>query len=238
MAGQSLEVNTPGNTVTLVLFLQLAEPRTLEHCLLPVDRLCLQFTRKLQQLHSSFRSTTVKTLPAAHPRSSPWRGVTARTSKDSPAPTPVLALTTMPKNKGKGGKNRRRGKNENESEKRELVFKEDGQEYAQVIKMLGNGRLEAMCFDGVRRLCHIRGKLRKKVWINTSDIILIGLRDYQDNKADVILKYNADEARSLKAYGELPEHAKINETDTFGPGDDDEIQFDDIGDDDEDIDDI
>ncbi|XP_008627521.2 PREDICTED: eukaryotic translation initiation factor 1A, X-chromosomal, partial [Corvus brachyrhynchos] len=139
---------------------------------------------------------------------------------------------------GKGGKNRRRGKNENESEKRELVFKEDGQEYAQVIKMLGNGRLEALCFDGVKRLCHIRGKLRKKVWINTSDIILIGLRDYQDNKADVILKYNADEARSLKAYGELPEHAKINETDTFGPGDDDEIQFDDIGDDDEDIDDI
>ncbi|KAK3541541.1 hypothetical protein QTP86_029168, partial [Hemibagrus guttatus] len=175
----------------------------------------------------------------------------------------------MPKNKGKGGKNRRRGKNENESEKRELVFKEDGQEYAQVIKMLGNGRLEAMCFDGIKRLCHIRGKLRKKVWINTSDIILIGLRDYQDTKADVILKYNADEARSLKAYGELPEHgiclpgihlhltdlliqsfvinilffspllsaAKINETDTFGPGDDDEIQFDDIGDDDEDIDD-
>lgn len=148
------------------------------------------------------------------------------------------ALTAMPKNKGKGGKNRRRGKNENESEKRELVFKEDGQEYAQVIKMLGNGRLEAMCFDGIKRLCHIRGKLRKKVWINTSDIILVGLRDYQDNKADVILKYNADEARSLKAYGELPEHAKINETDTFGPGDDDEIQFDDIGDDDEDIDDI
>ena len=39
----------------------------------------------------------------------------------------------MPKNKGKGGKNRRRGKNENEAMKRELVFKEDGQEYAQVI---------------------------------------------------------------------------------------------------------
>ena len=64
---------------------------------------------------------------------------------------------------GKGGKNRRRGKNENESDKRELVFKEDGQEYAQVVKMLGNGRLEAYCFDGVTRLCHIRGKLRKKV---------------------------------------------------------------------------
>ncbi|PRD35261.1 UNVERIFIED_CONTAM: Eukaryotic translation initiation factor 1A, X-chromosomal [Trichonephila clavipes] len=107
---------------------------------------------------------------------------------------------------GKGGKNRRRGKNENETEKRELVFREDGQVYAQVIKMLGDGRLDAMCFDGVKRLCHIRGKLRKKVWINQGDIILLGLRDFQDSKADVILKYNPDEARNLKAYGELPEH--------------------------------
>ena len=84
------------------------------------------------------------------------------------------------------------------------MFKADGQ----VIKMLGNGQLEAMCFDGVKRLCHIRGKLRK-VWINTSDVLLVGLQDYQDNKADVILKYNADEARSLKAYGELPEHGNV-----------------------------
>ncbi|EMR64096.1 Eukaryotic translation initiation factor 1A, X-chromosomal [Eutypa lata] len=127
----------------------------------------------------------------------------------------------MPKNKGKGGKNRRRGKNEADNEKRELTFKEDGQEYAQVVKMLGNGRLEAMCFDGEKRLAHIRGKLRKKVWINQGDIILLSLRDYQDEKGDVILKYTADEARSLKAYGELPENAKINETDTYARGDDD-----------------
>lgn len=81
--------------------------------------------------------------------------------------------------------------------------------------MLGNGRLEALCFDGEKRLAHIRGKLRKKVWINQGDIILLSLREYQDEKGDVILKYSADEARSLKAYGELPESAKINETDTY-----------------------
>lgn len=28
----------------------------------------------------------------------------------------------------------------------------------------------------------------------------------KDNKADVILKYNAAEARSLKGYGKLPEY--------------------------------
>lgn len=146
----------------------------------------------------------------------------------------------MPKNKGKGGKNRRRGKNENETEKRELVFKEDGQEYAQVLKMLGNGRLDAMCFDGIKRLCHIRGKLRKKVWINTGDIILLGLRDYQDTKADVILKYTPDEARNLKTYGELPDTVKIESNlaseDTSG---DIEFEFqDDSEEEDEDVDDI
>ncbi|CAI9293017.1 unnamed protein product [Lactuca saligna] len=93
----------------------------------------------------------------------------------------------MPKNKGKGGKNRKRGKNEADDEKRELVFKEDGQEYAQVLRMLGNGRCEAMCIDGTKRLCHIRGKMHKKVWIAAGDIILVGLRDYQDDKADVSL---------------------------------------------------
>ena len=93
--------------------------------------------------------------------------------------------------------------------------------------MLGNGRLEALCFDGEKRLAHIRGKLRKKVWINQGDIILLSLRDYQDEKGDVILKYSADEARSLKAYGELPESAKINETDTYGhKGLEDNVEFD------------
>ena len=74
-------------------------------------------------------------------------------------PFDLFSLTQMVQ----GGKNRRRGKNENDDDKRELVFREDGQEYAQVTKMLGNGRLEAMCFDGEKRLAHIRGKMRKKV---------------------------------------------------------------------------
>jgi len=135
----------------------------------------------------------------------------------------------MPKNKGKGGKNRRRGKNESEV-KRELVFKQPGQEYAQVVRMLGNGRLEAFCFDGKNRLCHIRGKMRKRVWVNQGDIILLGLRDFQNDKADVILKYNEDEARRLKKMGELPMEAKINDVGDTGDPDNkvmqDEVPFD------------
>ena len=118
----------------------------------------------------------------------------------------------MPKNKGKGGKNRRRGKNQNEPTKRELVFKEEGtQEYALVTRMLGNGRCECNCFDGKTRLGHIRGSMRKKVWINKDDIILVSLREFQDDKCDIILKYSLDEARALIKNGQLPADTKLNE---------------------------
>lgn len=73
------------------------------------------------------------------------------------------------------------------------------------------------------------------MWINQSDIILIGLRDYQDAKADVILKYTPDEARNLKTYGEFPETVRINDTVTFvEDGFDEDIEFgDDISSNDE-----
>lgn len=131
----------------------------------------------------------------------------------------------MPKNKGKGGKNRKRGTNKNEPEKRELTTKEEGQQYAQVLKMLGNGRLEVYCFDGQKRLAIIRGKMRKKQWMRGGDIILVGIRDFQDGKCDVIGKYNPDEARQLIKMKEIPDTCKINEDDE-GPAGDADIVFD------------
>eukprot|EP01127_Copromyxa_protea_P006778 TRINITY_DN16765_c0_g1_i1.p1 TRINITY_DN16765_c0_g1~~TRINITY_DN16765_c0_g1_i1.p1 ORF type:complete len:180 (-),score=51.56 TRINITY_DN16765_c0_g1_i1:93-632(-) len=126
----------------------------------------------------------------------------------------------MPKNKGKGGKNRRRGKNESE-QKREIALKENGQEYGQVVRMLGNGRLEAFCFDGKKRLAHIRGKMRKRVWVNQGDIVLLGLREYQDDKADVLLKYHPDEARILQKRGLLPKDIIVEDNEGEQKNDDD-----------------
>ena len=40
---------------------------------------------------------------------------------------------------------------------------------------------------------------------------MIGLRDFGDDKGDVILKYYEEEAKELKELGEIPEHIKINE---------------------------
>eukprot|EP01035_Chromulina_nebulosa_P007140 gene7140-9628_t len=119
----------------------------------------------------------------------------------------------MPKNKGKGGKNYKKGKKRDEGEsRRELEFKEDGQEYAQVLRMLGDGRVALQCYDDVARTGLIRGTMRRRVWINTGDIVLIGLREFQPDRADVIHKYTTEEARNLQAFGELPASANINRT--------------------------
>ena len=58
-------------------------------------------------------------------------------------------------------------------------------------------------------------------------MVLLGLRDFQDSKADLILKYTPDEARLLKSYGELADTVKINENDQVeGEEDDLDVEFD------------
>lgn len=120
----------------------------------------------------------------------------------------------MPVKKGgKKGKKGKKVKDNNEIE-RPLEFKsiEDNQEYAQIIKLLGNCRCSVSCIDGIERLAHIRGTMtKKKQWIKVGDLVLVSLREFEQNKCDVIYLYTLKEARRLKLLGELPQDIKINE---------------------------
>ena len=99
-----------------------------------------------------------------------------------------------------------------------MTFKEDGQEYAQVLRMLGSGRIECVVPDGKKKTCTIRGSMKKRVWIHAGDVVLLGLREDfgDDGKADVMLKYYDYEARELQEeYDEIPSHWKIGEGGNF-----------------------
>ena len=135
----------------------------------------------------------------------------------------------MPRGRGIGGKNRKKGKALQTKEKRELIFKEDGHEYGQAIRLLGGGRVEVQCFDGKKRMGTIRGAMKNRVWIGSGDILLISLRDFGDDlKCDIILKYFDEEAKELQELEEIPDHIKIAEgavdadEDGFGLGDGDD----------------
>lgn len=104
----------------------------------------------------------------------------------------------------KGGKKVRRGAGKDFGSTKELLIKEDQQEYALIMKILGSERFECKCFDGQTRLGHVRGKMKKKVWITVGNYVLISLRDYQDSKCDIFHRYSDDEVRKLRNMGELP----------------------------------
>lgn len=129
--------------------------------------------------------------------------------------------------KGGGGNKRRKGKkggHGGDAKERELQFAEDGQTYARIERAMGSGRFEAHCFDGTKRMVHVRGTMHKRVWVNRDDIVLIGIRDFQQDKGDIILKYNADEAQKLMDYGELPSGSikRRNNTGQEGSDNDDD----------------
>ena len=47
-----------------------------------------------------------------------------------------------------------------------------------------------------------------QVWIWDGDIILVSLREFEDDVADIIHKYYRGEARSLVALKEIPESGR------------------------------
>ena len=109
----------------------------------------------------------------------------------------------MPKKKG--GHKKKRNKGKVSAPTRKITYKDDDQEYAQVEKLLGNRRVQCLCFDGITRICHIRGSMRKRCWVAVGDIVIISLRDFQDEKADIIHKYHTNEIRTLRNKGEIPD---------------------------------
>lgn len=86
---------------------------------------------------------------------------------------------------------------------RELVFADDGQQYAQVTKMLGHCRVLAKTEEG-EIMCKIRGSMQKRVYITPGDWVLAAARDISDS-SDIIAKYDPAEVAYLKRIGEIRE---------------------------------
>lgn len=95
--------------------------------------------------------------------------------------------------------------------KRELLLPTEDQSYAKVVRLLGNCRLECTIIDcntqaEVSKLGIIRHKIAGKArghFIGVGDIVLVSRRDFQDDKVDVLHKYNEEEVDRLVNMGEL-----------------------------------
>jgi translation initiation factor 1A len=80
------------------------------------------------------------------------------------------------------------------------IIEKEYEVYACVIKLLGNCRAQVLCDDGNETIGIIRGSLRrfnKRVLIESGDIVVVSKRDFQDNKVDIVHKYNLEQCKIL-----------------------------------------
>lgn len=102
-------------------------------------------------------------------------------------------------------RNAKRGR---QQKRREFVEVGEGQMWALVQDLLGNGRVRVFCEDEVVRIARIRGSLRKyskKEIIERGDVVLVAGRDFSDDKVDLFHKYTTEEVSQMLRYGDVPE---------------------------------
>ena len=116
----------------------------------------------------------------------------------------------------RGGRNFKKGRKKKDITHEKQLLKRDPdeeQEYAQVLAPKGNGRFELKCCDGGRiRLGIVCGKMRKRIWIHRSDLVIISkwVDMTDDSKCTIMHKYSESDIRKLRKEGELPENFKLN----------------------------
>ena len=89
-----------------------------------------------------------------------------------------------------------------EGELSELVLPSQNDILGVAIKLLGYDRILVKCQDGKERLCRIRGKMKRRVWIREGDIVLVSPWDFQsDKRGDLVWRYTKSQADTLRRKG-------------------------------------
>ena len=85
---------------------------------------------------------------------------------------------------------------------RKLVLPSPGDVLGIAMKLLGYDRILVKCQDGHERLCRIRGKMKRRVWIRVGDVVLVSPWDFQrDKRGDIFWRYTRAQAEMLRKKG-------------------------------------
>ena len=125
----------------------------------------------------------------------------------------------MPKNKTGGKKSRKKSsKYENEYDivdEKNIIKPTELQEYGIITKVCGNSRMLVDCLSCKKqensdenviknRMSTIRGKLKKRAWMNVGDVVIVALRDFNDDRGDIVHKYSSNQANFLRKNKYIP----------------------------------
>jgi translation initiation factor 1A len=95
---------------------------------------------------------------------------------------------------------------EHENVRLRMPKRKKNEMFARVNKNLGGSRMYITCEDGKSRLARIPGGKRRYVRrIHIDDLVIISPWDIQDEKADIVYKYQHYQARLLDRQDLIPE---------------------------------
>jgi translation initiation factor 1A len=87
----------------------------------------------------------------------------------------------------------------NEGNLDQLILPSKNDVLGVAVKMLGADRILVKCQDGKERLCRIRGKLKRRVWIRDGDVVLVSPWDFQsDSRGDIFWRYRQNQVTWLR----------------------------------------
>jgi len=91
-----------------------------------------------------------------------------------------------------------------EEELSEMVLPSANDVLGVAVKLLGFDRVLVKCQDGHERLCRIRGKMKRRVWIRVGDVVLVSPWDFQtESRGDLIWRYTKAQNEWLRKKGYL-----------------------------------
>jgi len=117
--------------------------------------------------------------------------------------------------KNSGGKQAKKlaRKNQNNDEEKSSIndiCKTNEQDYAIIEKVLGGGRFSVLTPDNKKRIAISRGrmfsrngKIKDRSLMSIGNLVLISLRDFQEDKADILMFYNKSQVDLLLEYNEI-----------------------------------
>lgn len=102
-------------------------------------------------------------------------------------------------------------KNKVDSAEQKIALKGIDEAYGLITKKLGNGRfmvkINLQKKEIMGRICGSmrRRKNKRSNWVDVGSIVLVGMREFQNDRVDIVHVYDQAEVRELKKSGEYIE---------------------------------
>ncbi len=74
-----------------------------------------------------------------------------------------------------------------------------------IEQRVGASRMLVRCLDGKTRNCRVPGRLRRRLWLREGNVVLVEPWEFDDEKGNVVFKYNPTAVSWLKRKGYLDE---------------------------------